>query len=109
MIKFLFPSLFWDKKYIKKFKTQGVFRRSLELSKTTCITFKYNMARIKKGSITDFDGKVINYDISDIKIICFEGGICIIDFKTQIDEKSELIDFNKTVNIPILIRNITSE
>ena len=137
MRKFLFPSLFWDKKYIKKFKTQGVFRRSLELSKTTCITFKYNMARIKKGSITDFDGKVINYDISDIKIICFEGGICFIDFKTQIDEKSDLIDFNKildfnhyfrnltprikgsatnrivenskTINIPKFIRNITSE
>ena len=39
------------------------------------------MSRIKKGNITDYDGKVINFDIFDIRIICFEGGICFIDFK----------------------------
>lgn len=107
MRKFLFPTLFWDKNYIKKLKKEGIFRRSLELSKLSCITFKYNMSRIKKGSITDFDGKVINFDISDIRIICFEGGICFIDFKTQIDDKNELIDFDKILDFNHYFRNLT--
>lgn len=107
MRKFLFPTLFWDKNYIKKFKKEGIFRRSLTLSKLSSTTFKYNMSRIKKGIITDYDGKVINFDISDIRIICFEGGICFIDFKTQIDDKSELIDFDKILDFNHYFRNLT--
>ena len=49
MRKFLFPTLFWNKDYIQKFNKQGVFRKSLELSKLSSITFKYNMSRIRKG------------------------------------------------------------
>ncbi len=107
MRKFLFPTLFWNKNYIKKLKNSGIFRKSLELSKLSSITFKYNMSRIKKGSITDYDNKIINFDISDIKIICFEGGICFIDFKAQIDEKNELIDFNKILDFNYYFRNLT--
>lgn len=107
MRKFLFPTLFWDKNYIQKFKKQGVFRRSLELSKLSSITFKYNMSRIRKGCITDYDNKSINFDISDIKIICFEGGICFIDFKTQIEDDSDLIDFDKILDFNHYFRNLT--
>ena len=107
MRKFLFPTLFWDKDYIKKFKKQGVFKRALDLSKISSVTFKYNMSRIKKGSITDYDGTSIDFEISDIRIICFEGGICFIDFKTQIDEKNEFIDFNKILDFNHYFRNLT--
>lgn len=107
MRKFLFPTLFWDKDYIKKFKKGGTFRKSLALSKLSCITFKYNLSRIKRGSITDNDGKLINFDISDIRIICFEGGICFIDFKTQIDDKSELINFDQILDFNHYFRNLT--
>lgn len=107
MRKFIFPTLFWEKEYIKKIKKQGVFRSSLELSKLSCLTFKYNISRIRKGSITDYDGKSINFDISDIKLICFEGGICFIDIKTQIDDNSEYIEFDKILDFNHYFRNLT--
>ena len=107
MRKFLFPTLFWDKEYIKKFKKQGVFKRALDLSKLSSVTFKYNMSRIKKGSITDYEDSSIDFEISDIRIICFEGGICFIDFKTQIDEKNEFINFDKVLDFNHYFRNLT--
>lgn len=107
MRKFLFPTLFWDKKDVLKFKKSGIFRKALNLSKLSCITFKYNLLRTKKGSLQDIDGKKINFDISDIRIICFEPGICFFDIKTQIDDNSELIDFNRILNFNHYFREYT--
>lgn len=107
MRKFLFPTLFWNVNEIKKFKKSGSFRKSLSLSKLSCITLKYNLSRIKKGIITDIQGKNINFDISDIRLICFEPGICFFDIKTQIDEKDELIDFDKVLDFNHYFREYT--
>lgn len=107
MRKFLFPTLYWNKNYTKSFKNNGPFRKSTILSKLSCVTFNYNLSRIKKGSIELSKDYFINFEISNINLICFEEGICFFDIKMHIDEKKEFIDFNKVLDFNHYLRNLT--
>ncbi len=108
MRKFLFPTLYWNKSTIKSFKSSSrTFRKSLMLSKLSCVTFNYNLSRIKKGCIEIEKDYTINFEISDIKLICFEQGVCFFDIKMQIDDRSELINFNKVLDFNYYLRELT--
>ncbi|MEG1009720.1 MAG: hypothetical protein RSF67_07935 [Clostridia bacterium] len=107
MRKFLFPTIFWNDEYIKSYKNMNNYAKVSVLKRLTCLTFDYELNNIKTGKLTDNRYEVINFDISNIKIICFEPGICFLDIKAQIDESTENIDFNKILDFNNIFRELT--
>lgn len=107
MRKFLFPTLFWSKEYVKQYKAMSNLKKSHILKKLSCTTFEYNLSNIKTGDFLDNKYDSINFDITSIKLICFEQGICFLDIKTKIEEGDELIDFNKILDFNHYFRNLT--
>lgn len=107
MRKFLFPTLFWDKVTKKDFKALSPLRKSMILSKTSCVRFEYKLSNIKTGSLSPRQYGIIDYDIIKIDLICFEPGICFLDIKTEIDDDEQLIEFNKILDFNHHFRNLT--
>ena len=108
MKRFLFPTLFWTSQYEKQFKTMPLAKKVFNASKLSCLTFEYQLSKIKTGSITPSKQYgTINFDISSIKLIVFKGGICFLDIKTEIEETEEYIDFNKLLDFNNSFRKLT--
>ncbi|MEG0872336.1 MAG: hypothetical protein RSE00_00575 [Clostridia bacterium] len=109
MRKFLFPTLFWNKEYIKQYKSMSVIKKANAVSKLSCTTFEYNLSSIKTGSVSGKQYGAIHFDISHIKLVCFESGICFLDIKTEIDEELEdgTIEFSKVLDFNHYFRNLT--
>lgn len=108
MKRFLFPTLFWTSQYEKQFKTMSINKKVFNISKLSCVTFEYQLANIKTGSLSS--GRqfgTINFDISSIQLIVFKGGICFLDIKTEIEEPEEFIDFNKLLDFNHTFRTLT--
>ncbi len=107
MRRFLFPTLFWDKQAEKNYKIMGEIKKTLAISKLSCATFEYKLDNIKNGSISnDRSYGAIQFDISNINLICFKSGICFLDIKTQIEDQDELIDFDKILDFNYSFRNL---
>ncbi len=107
MRRFLFPTIFWSSEYKKIFKGMNILKKSNIVSKLSCVTFEYNLANIKTGSVTAKHYGEIDFDISKIALICFEPGICFLDIKTELEYDEELIDFNKILDFNHYFRNLT--
>ena len=107
MRKFLFPTLFWSKDYAKQFKMMSPIKKAFALNKLSCSTFEYNISNIKTGEILGKEYDKIHFDISSIKLISFEKGICFLDIKAEIDENEEFIDFDKILDFNYFFRNLT--
>lgn len=107
MRKFLFPTLFWNKDYIKQYKGYSLFKKAYSLSKLSCSTFEYNLSSIKTGDILDKKYDQIHFDICSIQLVCFEQGICFLDIKAEIDEAGSLIDFDKILDFNYFFRDLT--
>lgn len=107
MRKFLFPTIFWNDYDIKQFKKMKLKDKVGIVSQMSCVEFEYNLQNIKMGTMNTREYGKIKFDISDIRIICFASGICFIDIKAQIDEKSEFIDFDKVLDFNNNFRSLT--
>lgn len=107
MKKFLFPTLFWDKNVIKMYKNSNANKKVSMLQKMQCITFEHNMSAIKTGKLSVYESEVINFDISNIRIIMFSEGVCFLDIKTEIDEYGKYIDFDKVLDFNNAFRTMT--
>lgn len=107
MRRFLFPTIFWSSEYKKQFKMMSNFKKANVVSKLSCVTFEYNLANIKTGSVEAKRFGEIDFDISKISLICFEPGICFLDIKTEIEYDDEFIDFNKILDFNHTFRNLT--
>ena len=107
MRKFLFPTLFWSEQDIKQFKKSNLKQKLLIATKMSCLEFDYDLANIKTGSLSDRKYGRINFDISSIRLICFKSGVCFIDIKAQVDEQSDLIDFEKILDFNHYFRSLT--
>lgn len=108
MRKFLFPTLFWDKLAEKNYKMMSEIKKALAISKLSCVTFEYKLDNIKNGSISNNRSYgAIQFDISNITLICFKSGICFFNIKTQIEDKEEFIDFDKILDFNYSFRNLS--
>lgn len=106
MRKFLFPTLFWDRDFIKKYKLMSNLNKANLLKRASCITFDFNLSSMKKGTISKKRYGVIDFDITAIRMICFEPGVCFLDIKTEIEDDSENIDFDKILDFNSMFREV---
>ncbi len=107
MRKFLFPTLFWSKDLIKKYKSMGNSSKANVLKKASCITFDFNLDNIKMGAPNKKKYDVIDFNIMSMKIICFSPGICFLDIKTEVEDDNENIDFEKILDFNNIFREIS--
>ncbi len=108
MRRFLFPTLFWDKGTEKSYKEMIDLQKAHSVSKLSCATFEYKLDNMKNGSIKDEEHYgLINFDITNIKLICFKPGVCFLDIKAEIEDNNEFIDFNKVLDFNYTFRNLT--
>ena len=112
MKKFLFPTLMWNQNYIKEFKSYTIQKKVRLLKKSTCITFNLNMNLLKKGTNFKKSFGQIEFDLLEIKLICFESGICFIDIKTELEDIGDInfdrvLDFNESFR-DIMNKQITN-
>lgn len=107
MRKFLFPTLFLSKDDIRNFKSLSLNKKASLLSNTSCISFEYNLSNIKTGHVSGREYNAINFDISSIRLICFQSGICFLDIKTQVDEDKDYIEFSKILDFNHFFRLLT--
>lgn len=92
---FLFPSFNYDKEKIKELENLKLDLRSTILSKNTATTFEYVLNKNIQGKLENEEG--IYFDIENIKVICFNTGICFLAIKTIIENPkdfSQILDFN---------------
>jgi hypothetical protein len=107
MRKFLFPTLFWNNDYLKQFKTMSDSKKAHILKKLSCLTFNFNLDTIKTGTINNRKYGMIDFDITDIKLISFEPGICFLDIKAEIVDSIDNVDFDKILDFNSMFRDIT--
>ena len=108
MKRFLFPTLFWNAQFEKQFKNMSLSKKVVNISRLSCATFEYQLSNIKTGSLhSTKQFNTIDFDISNVKLICFKGGICFLDIKTEIDEREENIEFNKLLDFNYTFRTLT--
>jgi hypothetical protein len=107
MRKFLFSTLFWGNDLIKKYKSMSNTGKANILKKASCITFDFNLDNIKMGGVTKKKYGVIDFNIMSMKIICFEPGVCFLDIKTEVEDDSENIDFDKILDFNNIFREIS--
>ena len=107
MRKFLFPTIFWNDLDIKQFKKMSYKQKLSLIGKMSTVEFEYDLKYIKTGTISNRKYGKINFDISNIRLICFNTGICFIDIRAQIDENSEYIDFDKVLDFNYYFRSLT--
>ena len=104
--KFLFQPLFWSNKEKKDFKKYDLKKQMSIVRNMRCITFDYNIKNIKVGNVNTYDNE-ISFDISSIRLIIFEPGICFLDFKTEVSVYDKYIDFNDILDFNYIFKEIT--
>lgn len=103
----MFPSFYWSDKYKDKIKNLKDNSLAKELSKQRSVEFVYD--------INDFNiiqGKVdsknqIFFEIKEIKIICFNSGICFLSFKAVISD-NDYISFRDLLNFNYKFKDLSS-
>lgn len=109
MRKFLFPTVYWSDRYKRHFKQYDVDTKANVLKRTSCNTFEYELDNIKNKLLNERKDNIIDFDITEIKLICFEPGICFFDIKTEIDEAEETIDLDYIIDFNSIFREITPD
>lgn len=109
MRKFLFPTVYWSDRYIKKFKMYDNEIKANILKNCSCNTFEYDLSQMKNNVLNRRKDNIIDFDISEIKLICFEPGICFFDIKAEIDEAEQIIDLDYILDFNNIFREITPD
>ncbi len=92
---YLFPSFNYTKDQINELEKTNSNLKSAILSQNSCTTFEYIMDKTIQGKINEENG--IFFTIDNIKIICFNTGICFLVIKTAVEDNqkfSNILDFN---------------
>lgn len=92
---YMFPTFEFDKERLNTLKSLDYSMMGNLLSKYPCMMFDYKLDIDIQGKTDEKQG--IFFRINDIKVICFNTGICFMLIKTALDEDStfgELCNFN---------------
>ena len=105
--KMLFPSFYWKEEYKNKIKNMNETKMAKELKKVSCVEFVYDLNddNIMQGKIEDKNH--IFFEIGEIKLICFNTGICFLMFKTNINAKDS-IHFRDLLNFNFKFKQLSS-
>ncbi len=105
--KTLFPSFYWNEEYKNKMKQMNEEKMAKELRKVSCTEFIYNLndEYIMQGKIEQKNQ--IFFEISEIKLICFNTGICFLAFKTNI-QSDDYIQFRDLLNFNFKFKQVSS-
>lgn len=102
---YLFPSFNYTKDQINKLERTNSNLKSAILSQNSCTTFEYIMDKTIQGKINEENG--IFFTIDNIKIICFNTGICFLVFKTNILEEDS-VSFRDLLNFNYKFKELSS-
>lgn len=105
--KMLFPSFYWKEEYKNKIKNMNEAKMAKELAKVSCVEFVYDLNdyNIMQGKIEDKNH--IFFEIGEIKLICFNTGICFLMFKTNINAEDS-IHFRDLLNFNFKFKQLSS-
>lgn len=107
MQKFLFPTLYWNEKEKNDFKKKDSKEKARILGQTSCVCFEYDLKNIKNSVLARRKENIIDFDITELRLICFAPGICFFDIKTEIDEAEDIIDLSNIIDFNNSFRRIT--
>ncbi len=104
----MFPSFYWSDKYKEKLKGYSNLALAKELTKVSCVEFIYNL-----NDFNQIQGKIeqenqIFFEITEIKLICFNTGICFLSFKTNITDESDYTSFRELLNFNHKFKDLSS-
>ncbi len=92
-------SMFWsfelDHDKIKNLKDLDINMQANLLAKKDCNIFSYQLEKNLQGKVGANNG--IFFEINEIKIICYQSGICFLVFKTSLQQDgsfSDILNFN---------------
>lgn len=105
--KTLFPTFYWSEEYKNKIRQMNEKKLAKELSKASCLEFIYtlNDENIMQGKIEQENQ--IFFEISEIKLVCFQNGICFLVFKTNI-QSQDYIQFRDLLNFNFKFKQLSS-
>lgn len=92
-------SMFWsfglNQSQIKSFQSLDVNMQANLLSQHECNVFRYQLEKGLQGKVGERNG--IFFEINEIKIVCYQTGICFLIFKTALQQDgnfSDILNFN---------------
>ncbi len=105
--EFMFPSFYFDDKYKEKLMNLSGKKLARELTKQSAVEFDYDL-----NDLFQIQGKIeekeqIFFDISQIRLICFNTGICFLVFKTNILEEDS-VSFRDLLNFNYKFKELSS-
>lgn len=103
----MFPSFYWSEKYKDKIKNLKGKNLAKELAKQSAVEFIYdiNDFNIVQGKI-DSENQIF-FEIKEIKIVCFNSGICFLSFKALITD-NDYISFRDLLNFNHKFKELSS-
>lgn len=100
--------MFWSfgltKKGMKSLEELDCNMQATLLAKHPCNIFQYELTKDLQGKLGEGNG--IFFDISEIKIVCYETGICFLVFKTILQDSD---NFANVLNFNYKFREINSD
>lgn len=105
--KMLFPSFYWKEEYKNRIKNMKETKMAKELAKVSCVEFIYDLNddNIMQGRIEEENH--IFFEIGEIKLVCFNTGICFLMFKTNINSQDS-IHFRDLLNFNFKFKQLSS-
>ena len=101
---YMFSTFTFNKAKIKKLEELSVDTKAAVLAKMPCVMFEYIFPKDIQGKAEGKEG--IFFTIQRIEIICFNTGICFLNFKTNIENSER---FSDILNFNYKFRSITLE
>lgn len=105
--KVMFPSFYWSNDYKDALNNMSNEKMASEFAKMSCVEFYYNINDNFKVQGKIDQANQIFFEISEIKMICFNTGICFLAFKTNIESK-DTIPFRDLLNFNFKFKQISS-
>ncbi len=92
-------SMFWsfdlDDAKLKSFNSLDINMKANLLAQKDCNIFSYQMEKGLQGKVGESNG--IFFEVNEIKIVCYQTGICFLIFKTSLEQDggfSDILNFN---------------
>lgn len=101
----MFPTLDWDASKFDKFKKYTSKEKSKILSSLPSTMFEYKTEELSKGR-AGAEENAIFFEISRIKLMCFNDGICFLMLKAEIDS-TDYAKFSSLLNLNYKFRNVS--
>lgn len=101
---YMFSTFSFNKAKVKALEEMNVDMQATLLAKYPCVMFEYNIKEDVHGKTGEEEG--IFFKVQELKVICFNTGICFLCIKTNIEDSN---DFSALLNFNYKFRDINQE